>query len=210
MGKPYYTRVQFPASPLTVLIINLGLVKIKRNKKRQSKSSSLIPDYNVNEDIKADKVRLLDEDEEHIGVVPLKEALSKAKDKDLDLVEINPKANPTVARIVDYSSFRYQKEKEAKKKRKKSRSSKTKGVRISMSISEHDLNVRLNQAKKFLERGDKVKIELILKGRQHQHKDRAKDKVRDFIDKIKEDVPVKFEQEVQEEGYKITAQVVKN
>ena len=185
-------------------------MKLKGKRNNKSSSSSLIPDYNTNKKIRADKVRLLDEDEEHIGVMSHKKALKKAKEKDLDLVEINPKADPPVARIVDYSSFKYQKEKEEKKKRKKARSSKVKGVRLSMNIGEHDLKTRQRQAEKFIKRGDKAKIELYLKGRQHEHKDRAKDVIRDFIDRIEEEVPIKYEKEITEEGHKITATIVKD
>ncbi|MFB6225775.1 MAG: translation initiation factor IF-3 [Candidatus Paceibacteria bacterium] len=171
---------------------------------------SLIPDYNVNSDIKANKVRVLDEDEEHLGVMPTKEALKKAKKEDLDLVEINPKADPPVARIVNYSSFKYEKEKEIKKQQAKSRDSKVKGVRLSMNIGEHDKKTKRKQAEKFLKRGDKVKIELYLKGREHAHKDRAKEVIEDFIDQIEEEIAIKYEKEIEVKKHKLTTTIVKD
>ncbi|MFB6181837.1 MAG: translation initiation factor IF-3 [Candidatus Magasanikbacteria bacterium] len=186
------------------------MVRVKPAKQNNKDDDSLLPDYNVNQDIKADKVRLLDEDEEHIGVVPTNKALKKAEQEDLDLVEINPKANPPVARMVNYSSFKYEKEKEIKKQQAKSRDSKVKGVRLSLNIGDHDKNTRRKQAEKFLERGDKVKIELYLKGRQHEHRDRAKEVIEDFIDEIEETIPVKFEKEIESKKHKLTTTIVKD
>lgn len=186
------------------------MIKVKTDNNDKNKKSSLIPDYDVNTDIKPNKVRVLDKNENHLGVMPTNEALQKARDKELDLVEINPKADPPVARIVDYSSFRYQKEKEAKKKKKKSKDPKLKGIRLSLSIGEHDINTKRKQAEKFLKRGDKVNIELYLKGRQHAHKDRAKGVIEDFIDDIEENIPVKFEKEIDVKKHKLTATIVKD
>jgi translation initiation factor IF-3 len=184
-------------------------VRVKPAKEKND-DDSLIPNYNVNEDIKADKVRLLDEDEEHLGVIPTNKALKKAEDKDLDLVEINPKADPPVARMVNYSSFKYQKEKEIKKQQAKSRDAKVKGVRLSLNIGDHDKNTRRKQAEKFLKRGDKVKIELYLKGRQHEHKDRAKQVIEGFIEEIEETISVKFEKDIEVKKHKLTTTIVKD
>lgn len=186
------------------------MIKVKTDNNGKNKKNSLIPDYDTNTDIRPNKVRVLDQDEEHLGVMPTNEALQKARDQNLDLVEINPKADPPVARIVDYSSFRYRKEKEAKKKKKKSKDPKLKGVRLSLSIGEHDLNTKRRQAEDFLDRGDKVKIELYLKGRQHAHKDRAKEVIEDFIADIEENIPVKYEKEIDVQKHKLTATIVKD
>jgi translation initiation factor IF-3 len=181
-------------------------MRISRKKRPQK---SLIPRYILNDNIKAIEVRILDAEGNNLGVMPTKDALEKAQSEEMDLVEINPKANPPVVQIIDFTHFKYQKEKEVRKQKTNSKVSDIKGVRLSMRIGEHDMNMRLEQAKKFLERGDKVKVEIILRGRERKHTSLANEVILKFFNLLEKDALVKFEQEITRQGSKITAIIVK-
>lgn len=152
---------------------------------------------------------VLDEDGTNLGEMPTSEALKVAREKGLDLVEINPKSNPPVARIIDFTEFKYQKEKQARKQKAKSHTSEMKGVRLSVRISEHDMEIKMKQALKFLGRGDKVKIELIMRGRENAKHDIAKDTISRFIQKISEETTIRTEQNATRQGRKFTAIIAK-
>ena len=130
-------------------------------KKRPDKP--LIPHYNTNEHIAVMEVRLLGVENENLGIMKTTEAQAKARELGVDLVEINPKADPPVCKLVEFTKFKYQKEKEAKKQKASSHESEIKGIRLSVRIGEHDLNVRISQAEGFLDSGDRVKAEIILR-----------------------------------------------
>jgi len=176
-------------------------------KKRPEKS--LIPRYNKNERIRVPELRLLGDDGENLGIFSTAEALRMAKEKEMDLVEINPKAEPPVAKIIDFGSFKYQKEKEARKQNIKSHVSEMKGIRLSIRISDHDMNVRKNQAIKFLDRGDKVKAEIILRGRERGKVPLAFEVIKKFVLLLEETTPLRHEQEATLQGGKITSIVAK-
>lgn len=178
-------------------------------KKRPDKP--LIPHYNLNERIVAPEVRVLDEEGNNIGVMATTKAIAQAREQELDLVEINPKSVPPVAQIIDFVRFKYQKEKQARKQKSKAHISDIKGVRLSIRISDHDLNVRLDQAEKFIERGDKIKPEIILRGRENARPDLAHDVIKKFFHKLttEKKVSAKYEQEPTKQGNKITAIIVK-
>lgn len=159
-------------------------------RKNYRKSKSRIApsrQYRVNTAITADKVRLLDENDEHIGIVSIEDALRKAREAECDLVEIQPAADPPVCRITDYNKLKYSLEKEWRKQRAHQKKVETKCIRLSLRIGEHDLEVRRGQAKKFLEGNDKVKIEIALRGRERQHTQLAKEIIQRFIDSLKKE-----------------------
>lgn len=176
-------------------------------KKRPKKT--LIPQYNKNQFIKAERVMVLDEDNSNLGEMETSKALALAQEKEMDLVEINPKSNPPVAKIINFSEFKYQKEKQVRKQKAKSHVSEMKGIRLSIRISEHDMGIKAKQATKFLDRGDKVKIELILRGRENAKADIAKDTVKRFVEKLSEGMDIREEQAVTRQGRKLTAIVAK-
>lgn len=176
-------------------------------KKRPDKP--LIPKFRINSQITAEEVRVLDKEDQYIGVMSVKEALALAKEQELDLIEINPKAEPPVARISEFGQFKYQQEKDARKQKANSHESELKGIRLSVRISEHDLTVRQKQAEKFLNRGDKARIELRLRGREKAHTNIAEDVIKDFVKRIEEQFPIKYEQKIEHQGGKITATIVK-
>lgn len=144
--------------------------------------------YRTNRAITAPEVRLLDENDEHVGVVPLEEALKRAAASELDLIEIEPKANPPVCRIMDHGRLKYTLEKEMRKAKARQKKVEVKGIRLSLRIGAHDRDVRIAQSKKFLEQNDKVKIEMSLRGRERAHGDLAREIIAQFIALIKEQV----------------------
>ena len=134
----------------------------------------------INEQIRDKEVRLVGEDGEQLGIMSAKEAYQKALDADLDLVKIAPKAEPPVCKIVDYGKYKYElarKEKEAKKKQKVVD---VKEVRLSPNIEANDLNTKANMARKFIEKGDKVKVTLRFRGREMAHMASSKHVLDDF------------------------------
>ena len=163
--------------------------------------------YRFNRHIRAEEVRVIGVNGEHVGNIPTQEAVALAESQGLDLVEINPKAQPPVCRIVEYGQFKYQQEKEERMKRAHQKATEVKGIRISARISEHDRDTRLKQSVKFLSKGNKLKLELILRGRENAQKDRAADIVKSFIVSLKEYADIIVEQEVKRQGNKFTALV---
>ena len=135
-------------------------------------------------------MRVINENGEQLGIMKKEEALAKAKELGLDLILITEKANPPVCKIIDYGKYLYQQ----KKKEKKTRASQVKGVRLRFNISVHDMETKAKQAKKFLEAGNKVKIELILRGREKALKDYAKEKLEKFLELLKTYVDVDIDQ----------------
>ena len=176
-------------------------------KKRPEKS--LIPHYKLNDKIRVPEVRVLDDEDKNVGVLTVEEALKLAKEREMDLVEINPKAQPPVCKIVDFSHFKYQKEKEARKNKVQAHDTETKGIRLSVRIGDHDMGVRLTQAQKFLDRGDKVKAEIILRGRENGKPGLAFEVLEKFKTKISEKMEIRTEQEPTKQGNKITIIIAK-
>ncbi len=165
--------------------------------------------YRKNREIDSPEVLVLDEEGQRINVMSAAEALSLAEERELDLVEINPKSTPPVVKLIDFTEFKYQKEKEARKQKAHSRASEIKGVRLSIRISDHDLTIKADQAEKFLLRGDKVRLEVVLKGRENARGDLATEVIDTMIKKLEPTVPVKFEQEVTRQGKKVTAVIIR-
>ena len=129
-----------------------------------------------------------------------------AQDADLDLVEVNPKANPPVVKIVNLGQLKYEKEKQAHKQKIQQKKVEIKNIRLSFRISEHDLEMRLAQAEKFLAKENKTKIELILRGRERQYPQKAAEIIRGFVAKIqaKPDLNIEIEQPLTNQGGRFT------
>ena len=125
----------------------------------------------MNQSIRASSLRVVDEDGQQIGVLSRAEALQMASDRELDLVEISPNANPPVAKIIDWGKYNYQKTKQLQKSKRNAKALEIKQMRFGLKISEHDLDVKLNKVTKFLESGHKVKIIIFYRGRELAHKD---------------------------------------
>ena len=132
-----------------------------------------------------------------------------AAERELDLVVIQPKAEPPVAKIIDFGKYKYEQEKEARKQKAKQKTVEVKGIRLSARIGPHDIDVRKEQAKKFLDDGDKVKVEIILRGRERRHADLARQIIQDFITNLNKEMPVRIDQPVQNQGGQLTSIVAK-
>lgn len=174
---------------------------MKRTWRRPQKKEE-IKKFFINQQIRATEVFLIDENGERIGEVSLQEALRLAMEAGLDLVEVNPMGKPPVAKILDYGQFKYEREKEAHKKKVQQKKVDIKGVRLTVRISDNDFNVKLNQAKGFLAKGDKLKVELILKGRERQHPEKAVETIHRFIGDLEkaEGLNVMKEQDLTRKG----------
>lgn len=138
----------------------------------------------TNEYIRVPEVLVIDENGQKIGVLPTQEALKMARERGLDLLEIAPMGKPPVCRIMDYGKYQYQQEKAARQQKSKSKQTETKGIRLTFKISDHDMEIRAKQAEKFLSEGNKVKIDLVLRGREKALKDFAKEKMNKFMNSI--------------------------
>ena len=139
-----------------------------------------ISELMINEQIRDKEVRLIGEDGEQLGIMSAKEALKIAEEAGLDLVKIAPQAKPPVCKVIDYGKYRYElarKEKEAKKKQKVVE---LKEIRLSPNIDTNDLNTKINAAKKFVEKGNKVKVTLRFRGREMAHMNQSKHILDDF------------------------------
>lgn len=159
--------------------------------------AKVISDYSINEQIRDKEVRLIGEDGEQIGIVSVREAMQMAREADLDLVKISPNAKPPVCKIIDYGKFRYEQMRKDKEAKKKQKVMETKEVRLSPNIDVNDLNTKANQARKFLSKGDKVKVSLRFRGREMAHVNVGKEILDSFYEKLSDiavvDKPAKLE-----------------
>lgn len=180
-----------------------------RISRKRKKPEIIEKNYFFNEKIIAPEVRVLDNENNNLGVMKTGEAIRTAHEQEMDLVEINPKANPPVCKIMDFGQFQYQQEKAARIKKAHQKETKIKCVRLSIRIGTHDLEIRKRQALEFLNNGDKAKVEVILKGREMQQGALAFELIKKFISDINTQVPVKFDQEVERQGRSVTAIIFK-
>lgn len=127
--------------------------------------------YRINQYIPAEKVRVVSSEGNNVGILTKEEALKRAQKQGLDLVEIAPKVNPPVCKIIDFKKFRYEQGKKQKKSQKKSLRTELKEIRLKPFMAEYDFQRRVEQAKKFLKKGERVKFRLLFKGREINKKD---------------------------------------
>ncbi|CUH93639.1 hypothetical protein SD1D_2104 [Herbinix luporum] len=158
---------------------------------------STISDLMINEQIRDKEVRLINEDGEQLGIMSAKEALKLAREANLDLVKIAPSAKPPVCKIIDYGKFRYEQTRKEKEAKKKQKTTEVKEIRFSPNIDENDLNTKANMARKFISKGDKVKVTLRFRGREMAHTSSSKVILDNFYSKLEDiaviDKPAKLE-----------------
>jgi translation initiation factor IF-3 len=162
-------------------------------------------DYRANERINVPEVRVIDETGTFLGVMKTADALKIAQEREMDLVEVSPKENPPVCKLLDFGAFKYQKEKEKRAQKAHAKQVEVKGIRLSVKMGAHDLNVRKNQALDFLASGDKLKIEIMLRGREKAHGELAEERIRDFMKNIEETYQLYIEQPVTRQGGNVSA-----
>lgn len=152
--------------------------------------------YRINQYIRTPKVRVVSREGEQLGVMPVLQALTKAQEAGLDLVEVAPKADPPVCKILNFRNFLYEKWGRNKRKPRGKGSEKTKQIRLKPFVSEHDLNVKLERIKKFLAEKNKVRITILFRGREMRHKEFGVKLFEKIINHFGDDVnilsPLKF------------------
>lgn len=139
-----------------------------------------ISDLLINEQIRDKEVRVIGENGEQLGVMSAKDAMKLAEDAELDLVKIAPTAKPPVCKIVDYGKFRYEQARKEKEAKKKQKVIEVKEIRLSPNIDTNDLNTKISAARKFIAKGDKVKITLRFRGREMAHMASSRHILEDF------------------------------
>lgn len=127
----------------------------------------------INERIRAKECRLIDEEGKQLGIFSIRDALARAREKGLDLIEVSPTANPPVCKIMDYGKYKYNMEKRDREARKKHHVAEMKGIKLRPCTDEHDLQFKLRHIIRFIQNGDKVKITVVFRSREISHPDIA-------------------------------------
>ena len=162
----------------------------------------------INNQIRASEVRLIDESGKQRGVVPFQEALNLARERGFDLIQITEKVEPPVCRLGEYGKYLYQLEKKSRET-KRQEGGELKEIRLTFTISSHDLETRVTQAEKFLQKGNRVRVALRLRGRQNALEGYAREKVERFLEALGAHMPVKLEKELTKEPRGLSVIVVK-
>ncbi len=163
--------------------------------------------FNINEQIKAKEVRLINENGEMLGVTQIADALRLAADAGFDLVEVSPNAEPPVCKIANFGKMKYEMQKKAAEAKKKQKVVETKEIKLSINIGKGDYDIKMKQTLKFIEKGDKVKISIKLKGREMSHIELA----HKMMESVTEDVSAlaKFESPPRMEGRQMAGILIK-
>jgi translation initiation factor IF-3 len=160
----------------------------------------------VNEMIDAKSVRVISDDGSQMGILPTHEAIQFANEKGLDLVEVAPTADPPVCRVMDYGKYKYKTSKKEQETRKKGKTFQLKEIKVRPNTDEHDLDFKIRNLKKFLQKKDKVKITLMFKGRELTYKNAGIDLLNRIAEEVKEEGNI--DQEIKQEGRNMTMLIV--
>jgi len=150
---------------------------------RRSKISNSI---RINQEIRAEQLRVIGASGEQLGIMSLSEALKIAEEAGVDLIEISPSANPPVVKVVDWGKYQYQKMKEQQKNRKNTKTIELKQMRMGLKIGSNDLDIKLRKIREFLADGHKVKITVIFRGREMAHQELGYEMIDKIINKLEE------------------------
>jgi len=185
-----------------LLAAKLTIMRIKFHRVERKEE----PIFKANTQIKALEVFVIDENNDPIGKMSTEKAVQLAADASLDLVEVNPKANPPVVKIVNLGQLKYEREKQAHRQKMLQKKTETKNIRLSFRISDHDAGLRVTQAEKFLSKDNKVKVELILRGRERQHPQKAVEIINNFTNRLRSnpDLSIETEQPLTNQGGRFT------
>lgn len=161
----------------------------------------------ANNQIRAPRVRVVDESGKQLGVMNTAEALQIARERNLDLVQVTERVDPPVCKIIDVGKYLYAEQK--KHKETKKQAGQLKQIRISFTISVHDLEIKAQQAEKFLKRGDRVLVGMRLRGRERSLREFAKEKMNRFLEVLQGLIPIKLEREIKLEPRGLTTIITK-
>lgn len=165
---------------ICTIIHFLVFINLLHSKRRYTTISDLM----INEQIRDKEVRVIGEDGQQLGIMPVKEALALAEEAGVDLVKIAPGAQPPVCRIIDYGKFKYEQTRKEKEAKKKQKTIEIKEIRMSPNIDTNDLNTKIAAARKFLSKGDRVKVTLRFRGREMAHMQNSKYILDDFAESL--------------------------
>ncbi len=158
---------------------------------------SIVKDVRINREIRAKEVRVIDPEGKQLGILPLAEALRTSAHYELDLVEVSPKSDPPVCRIMDYGKFKYQQSKKAHDAKKKQAVIHVKEVKLRPKTEEHDLQFKLRHIERFLKEGNKTKVTIVFRGRELAHPDLGRNMLNRITEETKTigriEQPPKFE-----------------
>ncbi|MGD0623996.1 MAG: translation initiation factor IF-3 [Thermodesulfobacteriota bacterium] len=146
----------------------------------------IVKEADINWDIKAPEVRVIDAEGKQVGILPLKEAMKIAEEKGLDLVEVAPNSKPPVCRVMNYGKYRYQQNKRTQEARKHQTVIHVKEVKVRPRTEEHDFQFKLGHVKRFLDEGNKVKISVLFRGREIAHPEFGKEMLNRFVEGVKD------------------------
>lgn len=167
---------------------------MRRRFRRKPKKVVKVPTLRANDRIRIDPVTLVEPDGTHHASIALADAKAIAAKHGLDLVEVSPKLSPPVCKILDYGKHQYTATKQMRQQQAQQKRVDTKGIRIGIRTDVHDLEFKKKQAEKFLSKGNKVKAEIILRGREKAHQDLARENIQSFLDMI--EIPYKVEEPI--------------
>lgn len=157
------------------------------------------PKVLINNFIRSKEVRVISETGEQLGIMNIFDAIDLAKSKNLDLIQVTEKVDPPVCKIGNYGKYLYTLQKKERKAHTKNKAGTLKEIQLTFGISQHDIEIRVDRAKEFLEEGNKIRINLVLRGREKAMADYAKGKVNLFLETLQKVIPVKFETELKRE-----------
>ncbi len=146
---------------------------------------------------------MIDETGKQLGVLAIEKALQIARERGFDLIQVTEKIEPPVCKLMDYGKYLYQQQKK-EKTTKHRKGGELKGIRLGFNISEHDLETRVRQAEKFLKKGNRVRIEMRLRGREKAHQSFAREKVKKFLENLEKTTPIKIERELRRQPRGLT------
>ncbi len=135
----------------------------------------------INNQIRVPEVRVIDEAGQQLGIMKTADALALAQERELDLIEVSPQAQPPVVKLINFDKFRYHQKKLEQQQKKKIKKIDVKGIRLSLRISEHDLGIKAKKALEFLAEGHKVKVDLLMRGREQAHPEMGFEVVKKFL-----------------------------
>jgi translation initiation factor IF-3 len=150
----------------------------------------------INNQIRANQVRVIDENGGQVGVMDLRDAINEAHDRGMDLIQVTDKVEPPICKIMDYGKFMYIQEKKEKEIKKHQTIGGHKTVKMNYNTSDHDLMTKANQVAKFFTKGYKVNVQIFLRGRENAFQDLARERLSHFIDMVKQIAPTKIDEDV--------------
>ena len=166
-----------------------------RRKWQRAKPQKEVKFFKSNRQITSPEVFLIDENNDIIGAMSTAEAIERAESLGLDLVEVNPKGTPPVAKIVDLGQLKYEQEKKLHRQKVQQKKVETKNVRLSIRISQGDIDFRVAQSVKFLSKNNKLKVDIVLRGREKQHFEKAREIITAFVARLKKEETLKVEED---------------